>query len=204
VPLSRFALRLHCQSVLPLRRQRQIVAGKRLCVSAMKCSLWEWCDGPLHRPASVGHLAGGWRICGYVCCDKQELSSFLSIVDNVTSHWMRGSVYVRGSGVRVMEQDTNPPQQLEELQRYVAWLERELARQRQMHSALRVAAAELARTFQASLVEVVRAADVEDIQAVRDTARATQAAWRTYLTHIIAASKRTPYGSASEPEKSDP
>lgn len=98
----------------------------------------------------------------------------------------------------------NPPQQLEELQRYVAWLERELERQRQMNSALRVAAADLARTFQASLVEVVRAADAEDIQAVRDTARATQAAWRTYLTQIVAASARTTSGSATGQEAPDP
>jgi hypothetical protein len=86
----------------------------------------------------------------------------------------------------------NLAEQLEEQRRLVAWLQQELERQRQMNSALRVAAADLARTFQAALIEVVRAGDTGDLQQVRQVARTTQTQWRSYLAQIIAASKREP------------
>jgi hypothetical protein len=86
----------------------------------------------------------------------------------------------------------NLAEQLEEQRRLVAWLQQELARQRQMNSALRAATADLARTFQAALSEVVRAGDTGDMQRVREVVRTTQTLWRSYVAQIIAASKREP------------
>lgn len=80
--------------------------------------------------------------------------------------------------------------QLEEQQRLNVWLRAELDRQRKMNDELRKAVAEVARTFQSTLVETYRAGEDGDIDRIRQLARANQTHWQGYLQQIIAASER--------------
>jgi len=80
--------------------------------------------------------------------------------------------------------------QLAEQIRLVAWLQDQLARQRQVNAELRKAVADLARTFQESLAAAYEAGETGDIDAVRRITRANQANWQSYLQQIVAASAR--------------
>jgi hypothetical protein len=86
--------------------------------------------------------------------------------------------------------EPDPTAQLDEQRRLIAWLQDQLARQRQMNGELRKAVADLARTFQESLAAAYEAGESGDIDAVRRITRANQANWQGYLQQIVAASSR--------------
>ncbi len=91
----------------------------------------------------------------------------------------------------------SPPslaEQLAEQQRLNAWLRNELQRQRQMNTEIRSAVADLARTFQATLVAIVEAGEAGDVARMRQLARENQRHWQGYLQQIVASS-RTPTGT---------
>ncbi len=81
-------------------------------------------------------------------------------------------------------------QRLDEQRRLNAWLQSELDRQRKMNDELRKAVADLARTFQATLVETYRAGEDGNVEKIRELARANRAHWQDYLLKIIAAGER--------------
>jgi hypothetical protein len=86
--------------------------------------------------------------------------------------------------------ETDIREQLAEQARLLAWLQDQLARQRQINGELRKAVADLARTFQESLAAAYEAGETGDIDAVRRITRANQASWQGYLQQIVAASAR--------------
>ncbi len=88
------------------------------------------------------------------------------------------------------EKQSSLEEQLAEQRRLNAWLQSELDRQRKMNDELRKAVADLARTFQATLVETYRAGEDGNVEKIRELARANRAHWQDYLQQIIAASER--------------
>ena len=83
-------------------------------------------------------------------------------------------------------------EQLAERERLIAWLQEQLERQRATNGELRKAVADLARTFQESLVAAYEAGESGDIEAVRRITRANQRNWQGYLQQIVAAASKGP------------
>jgi hypothetical protein len=77
----------------------------------------------------------------------------------------------------------------EEARRLVAWLQKELAHQRELNSEMRRAVAELARAFQESLARAHDAAESGEMDRVRRITIENRDAWQAYLQQIIEASK---------------
>ncbi len=82
--------------------------------------------------------------------------------------------------------------QIAEQERLIAWLQKQLERQRAQNGELRRAVAELARTFQESLAAAYEAGEQGDLEAVRRITRANQQHWQAYLQQIIAAASAPP------------
>ncbi len=77
----------------------------------------------------------------------------------------------------------------EEARRMVAWLQKELAHQRELNGEMRRAVAELARAFQESLARAHDAAESGEMERVRRITIENRDAWQAYLQQIIEASK---------------
>ena len=75
-----------------------------------------------------------------------------------------------------------------EAQRLIAWLQRELAHQRELNGEMRRAVADLARAFQETLARAYDAAETGDIERVRRLTIENRAAWQQYLQQIVEAS----------------
>ncbi len=86
----------------------------------------------------------------------------------------------------------NEPQTLDEAQRLIGWLQRELDRQRATNAELRRAVADMARAFQESLARANDAAETGDIDRVKRITFENRAAWQGYLHQIVAAASRRP------------
>lgn len=80
-------------------------------------------------------------------------------------------------------------QALLEAQRMVAWLQKELERQRDVNGEMRRAVAEMARAFQETLARSHDAALTGDLELVRRVTIENRQAWQQYLQQIVQAAQ---------------
>jgi FtsZ-binding cell division protein ZapB len=88
--------------------------------------------------------------------------------------------------------ETNEILSHEEAIRMVAYLQRELERQRELNGEMRRAVAEMARAFQETLARAHDAALGDDLERVRRITLENRQAWQEYLQQIVAAASKRP------------